>query len=43
MRSTIARPDASEHAPYYGTYIAAAAATDLAEAGRLAAEPKETG
>ncbi|MBC8090169.1 MAG: DinB family protein [Phycisphaerae bacterium] len=27
MRSTIARPDASEHAPYYGTYINAAAST----------------
>ncbi len=33
MRSTIARPDASEHAPYYSTYINAAAAT-LAQSGQ---------
>ncbi|MEP6834198.1 MAG: DinB family protein [Gemmatimonas sp.] len=34
MRSAIPRPDASEYAPYYGTYIAAAAAT-LEKSGQL--------
>lgn len=36
MRSTITRPDASEHAPYYSTYInAAAAALEQAAQGDI--------